>query len=292
MAIERHTLSPDKVMVLSAPQRRSVGKDIGVFAILVLLVLGELHVINRIGQMRSYVDLRDSQLQAGLQHGFQNKLDAASAAQNLALESATKQTEGRILQMEGRTRLAEGNANQATQQLVQMQSAEDSALLSIRQMLEQKASAADIRALSSQMGQTRLDVDLSRTQVARLRDQVGRIEEAVEDQITALNDQLAEMRHASPRFLPFRLVVNQPQAIGGIALLLTRTRQKTGNFDLRLTAGTNRLERKNAAPGEPIFFVPGDPQKTYEVVVDRIGRNEVNGFLGAPAQSLARTTHR
>jgi multidrug efflux pump subunit AcrA (membrane-fusion protein) len=292
MAVERHALTPEKLMAITLPRKWHSGKDIGIYALLILLVLGELHMVHRIGEVRSYVDQRDSAVQTDLQAGFRKKLAAENGVQSLALKSATNQIERRFLQMEGRARDAEINANQASQQLEQMQSAEDAALVSIQQMLAQKASVSDIRALGRQVAETRADVDLAGVQVVRLHAQIGRIEGATEDQIIDLTEQLAAIRRDSPHFLQFSLVLNHSEAVGGIAMMLTRTRQKDGQFDLRLTAGGDHIERRNAIAGEPIFFVPGNPQRAYEVVVNHIGRNEVRGFLGAPGEFLRPTSER
>jgi len=287
MTMKRQTLPREgKSTLLTTTRKGHVGRDIGIYAMLILLVVGEIHVLHRIGQMRSYVDQRDGQVRAGLQHGFQKQLDAENAVQNSALESATKQIERRFLQMQGRARQAQADADRAAQRIEQMQAAEDGALVSVQQMLAQKSSASELRALGRQVAETRADVDFAGAQVAQLRAQVGRLERVTQEQIVDLNEQLAVVRHKSLRFRQFNLVLNHPQAVGGIALVLTGTRQKDGHFNLRLAADGNHLEKKHTAVGEPIFFVPGNPERAYEVVVDRLGRNQVHGFLGAPQKAF------
>lgn len=293
MAMNRQEFPPEgNPAVHNTARKGRVGRDIGIYAILILLVVGELHVLHRIDQMRGYVDQRNSQLRAGLQDGFRKKLNAANAAQREAMQSATKQIDRHLLAMQARARQAQAEADQAARRLEQMQAAEDGALASIQQMLAQKSSASQLRALNRQVAQTREDVDFAGAQLARLHAQVGHLEGVTTGQITSLSDQLAAVRRESPGFRQFRLVLHHSQSVGGIDLLLTKTRRKHNRFNVLLVAGSKRLEKKNAAVGEPIFFVPGKPATTYEVVVDSVGRNEVHGFIGAPREVLPSTSHR
>ena len=273
-------LTPEKVTMLTTPRKGHSGRDIGIYAILILLVVGEVHLLRRINEIRGYVNQRDSQVQTHLQTGFEQKLATVNAKQSKGLASATERIERRFLQVEGTTRSAQSDANQAAQQIEQMQAAEDAALLSIQQMLAQKASASEVGALSNQFAQARADIDLAGAKVELLREQVGQLQATTQDQIAGLNGQLASIRRQSPRFFQFRLARNRPQTIDGVAMLLTKTRPKNGHFDMRLMIGNAHLERKNAAAGEPIVFVPGNPQQTYEVIVNQVSRDEVRGSLG------------
>lgn len=283
--MNKKTENPEKAMMFATPHKGSRVRDIGIYAILILLVVGEVHMLHRIDEIRSFVDQRDSQMQANLQNEFKKKLATENVTQTAALESATKRIELRLLYMESRTRSAQSYAHQAARRIEQMQSAEDAALLSMRQMLAQKASTSQMEALNHVVAGTRADVDLAGARIVKLQTRVARLDRVTADQIADINQQLAAVHRHAPRFLPFRLVRNHPETVGGVAMVLTRTRVKHGRFDLRLAAGNVRLERKNAMAGEPIFFVPNNPQATYEVVVSRISRDEVQGFLGFPGQT-------
>ena len=278
--MNKQTLTPEKVTMLTTPRKGYSAKDIGIYAILILLAVGEVHMLRRINEIRGYVDQRDSEVQTHLQNGFQQKLATVNAQQNQGLESATERIERRFLQMEGTTRNVQSNANRAARQIEQMQAAEDAALRSIQQMLTQKASASEVGALSRQFAQARADIDFAGAKVERLQAQVGQLQATTKGQIGGLTGQLAAIRRQSPRFVQFRLVRNRPQTVGGVAMVLTRTRPKDGHFDMRLVVGNAHLDRKNATAGEPIVFVPGNPQQTYEVIVNQVGRGEVQGFLG------------
>lgn len=286
MAQEKQTLTPEQLMALTAPRKGHSISHIGIYALLVLLAVGEIHMLNRISNVRNYVDQRDRIVQTNIQAGFQKKLAAESAGQKRALESATKRIERRFSQMQGRASAAQADAARAARRLEQMQSAEDAALLSIQHMLAEKASRSDVRALANQIAETRSDIDLAGAQVARLGPQVNQLARRTDGKIDGLQEQVAALRRKSPRFVPFSLIRNRSQTVGGIAMVLTKTHPRNGHFDLRMAAHGAHLERKNAVASVPIIFVPGNPEHAYEVVVNAVGHDEVRGFLEASGETL------
>jgi hypothetical protein len=61
-------------------------------------------------------------------------------------------------------------------------------------------------------------------------------------------------------------------------------------FDLSVTLGDFRLERKHVRRFEAVWIKLGGNSAPMRLIADRIGKNEVHGYLGTPAPKPALST--
>jgi hypothetical protein len=59
--------------------------------------------------------------------------------------------------------------------------------------------------------------------------------------------------------------------------------QKRDCFDLSVMLGDFRLDRKHVRRYEPVWINLGGNSTPIRLIADRIGRNDVHGYLGTPA---------
>jgi hypothetical protein len=82
----------------------------------------------------------------------------------------------------------------------------------------------------------------------------------------------------------FRLTPSTRYAhLGPIRVLLQNVDQKRDCFDLSVMLGDFRLDRKHVRRYEPVWINLGGNSAPIRLIADRIGRNEVHGYLGTPA---------
>ena len=93
------------------------------------------------------------------------------------------------------------------------------------------------------------------------------------------------VRQAAPRKnIEFRLTPSARYAhLGPIRVSLQNVDQKRDCFDLSVLLGDFRLERKHVRRYEAVWINLGGNSAPIRLIADRIGRNEVHGYLGTPA---------
>ncbi len=70
-----------------------------------------------------------------------------------------------------------------------------------------------------------------------------------------------------------------------VALNLKKTNFKDQKFTLEIIANGKRIQKKGHAINEPIFFYAGGDNKRYELLVNRIEKNLIVGYVSVPKTS-------
>jgi hypothetical protein len=92
------------------------------------------------------------------------------------------------------------------------------------------------------------------------------------------------LQRAPQHNVEFRLAPSPRYAhLGPIRVSLQNVDQKHDCFDLSVMLGDFRLDRKHVRRYEPVWINLGGNSGPIRLIADRIGRNEVHGYLGTPA---------
>jgi len=82
----------------------------------------------------------------------------------------------------------------------------------------------------------------------------------------------------------------KPQRIGSIQIRLKRIDQKRNKFTIDIWADDKRIEKKNKTLLEPIQFYVIGSRQPYEIVVNKLEKNRIVGYLATPKVQQRRTT--
>ena len=74
----------------------------------------------------------------------------------------------------------------------------------------------------------------------------------------------------------------QPQRVGSIQMRLRKTDRKRNRYTLDIWADDKRIEKKNKTLLEPVQFYVIGSKLPYEIVVNKIDKNRVVGYLATP----------
>ncbi len=170
-------------------------------------------------------------------------------------------------------------------QALNLQKADQSEVTAIKQ---------ETGALRSQIGETEARVDAARNSIARLESQTDQHEGA----ITQNRSEIAMVRTAAERNTAEidgvrrsleREYYNFELHEGGgymrvfeVALNLRATDATRRQFDLYILADGKVIRKRNHSVNEPILFYVEGRAKPFEVVVTRIDRKLVVGYLSVP----------
>ena len=102
--------------------------------------------------------------------------------------------------------------------------------------------------------------------------------------------ELAAVKELGERnYLEFDLgKTKEPQKVGDLRLLLTKTDPKHNRYTVRVLADDKTVEKKDRTINEPVQLYLAGSRQPYEIVVNRVKKNEVAGYLAAPKIKLSR----
>ena len=81
----------------------------------------------------------------------------------------------------------------------------------------------------------------------------------------------------------------QPQRFGDITLLLKNTDAKKNRYTVQVMADDKLTEKKDRSINEPVQFYTGKGGRIpYEIVINKVDKNEITGYLSTPKEVAAR----
>jgi hypothetical protein len=155
------------------------------------------------------------------------------------------------------------------------------AVQQLNSAIAQKASADDMNKLQADASAKfdNLSGDLSKTRDA-LTDAKGELSGS----IARTHDELVTLAHKTDRdYFEFNLPrKGARQKIGGVAVELVKTNPKKNQFTVNLYFDDKRTQQKDKAYMEPVlFYVQGAPS-ALEMVVNRVSKDHIAGYLSTP----------
>jgi hypothetical protein len=75
---------------------------------------------------------------------------------------------------------------------------------------------------------------------------------------------------------------NQPQKVGNVTVELKGVNEKRNRANVVVVLEDKKLEEKNRNINSPIIIYPSGTHQAYEVVINKIGKNSISGYLSVP----------
>ncbi|MHB8304358.1 MAG: hypothetical protein ACYDC6_16350 [Acidobacteriaceae bacterium] len=151
-----------------------------------------------------------------------------------------------------------------------------------------------VSSVRTDVGGVKQDVATNSRDVASARQELAATEQqlhaaigdmGVQSGLIARNsDQLAYLKHLGDRnYFEFTLRKGRPPtAIASVKLQLRKADAKHSRYTLLVFSNDKRLEKKNRQADEPLQFYTGKQPVLFEIVVNRIEKNQVSGYLSTP----------
>jgi type II secretory pathway pseudopilin PulG len=158
---------------------------------------------------------------------------------------------------------------------------------SVHSELATKASSDDVKTVDTKVVGVRTDLDSTREDLKMARSEMGTL-------IARNHDEIDQLRRLGERdYIEFTIAGrNKPQKVGNVTVELKGINEKHNQFSAAVTIEDKRYDKKNRAMNEPIFFYTTGTHIPEEVVVNKIGKNTISGYVSIPkanAQTSAST---
>lgn len=132
-------------------------------------------------------------------------------------------------------------------------------------------------------------------QLASTRDDLTKAQESLDGKINSTRDDLngsiakthdevaALQRRGEQNVYEFRLTKSkQMQRVGPLSLALRSTSTKHKTYDFAMLVDDNTLSKKHVNLYEPVWITVSDRPQPVQLVVNRVGKDEVEGYVSEP----------
>lgn len=219
---------------------------------------------------------------------------AATQQQNQQLAHALDQTNAKLRitreTLGHRLGVTQRELRQRARDLMHQQQAAASQL-----QQEQQSTQTQMSSVTTDMGGVTTDLNLTKSQLAtdeaRMKQMQGDL--GVQSGLIATNErELQVLEQLGQRdYYPFTLRKGKKQSVATVQLELRRVNVKHRTYTLTIFSDKRKIEKKNRALDQPVQFYSGSRHLLYELVVNKIVRNQVQGYIAAPKYSAAGTVN-
>jgi hypothetical protein len=158
---------------------------------------------------------------------------------------------------------------------------------SVKGELATKATSDDVKTVDTKVVGVKSDLDATRDDLKMARSEMGTL-------IARNHDEIDQLRRLGERdYVEFTITgKNKPQKVGNVTVELKGVNQKRNQYTVAMTVEDKKFEKKNRALNEPILFYTSGTHQAEEVVINKVGKDQVSGYLSIPkanAQSASNT---
>jgi predicted nucleic acid-binding Zn-ribbon protein len=197
-------------------------------------------------------------------------------------EEINAQMQGELGVVTNKLKLTQGELSRARKQGVEIRQQYEQQIAAmenvVKSELAAKASADDVRALSENVNGVRSDLDSTKQNLQMARGELGTL-------IARNHEEIEQLRRLGQRdYFEFTLArKGTREQLGNlVSVELRGTNTKRNQFTVALYVDDMRLEKKNRAVNEPIYFYTSGTRAPLELVVNKISKDRITGYLSVP----------
>lgn len=137
----------------------------------------------------------------------------------------------------------------------------------------------DVGGVKTDLGNTKTELQNAVSQMQKMQGDMG-----VQSGLIATNSkELDVLKHLGDRnYYEFTLDKGRKQAVATVALELKKADPKHSRFTLVVYSDDKEIQKKDRNLDEPIQFYTGKDHLLYELVVNNISHNRIQGYVATP----------
>jgi len=148
---------------------------------------------------------------------------------------------------------------------------------SVHTELATKASTDDVKTVDTRVTGVSNDLDKTKNDLNMARSELGTLIARNHDEIDVLR------RQGERDYIEFTIAgKNKPQKVGNVTVELKGVNEKKNRSNITYTVEDKAYEAKNANVNTPIFFYLSGARQPQELVINKVGKNTISGYLSVP----------
>jgi chromosome segregation ATPase len=153
---------------------------------------------------------------------------------------------------------------------------------SVHSELATKATSDDVKTVDTKVVGVRTDLDATTNDLKMARSEMGTLIAKNHDEIDALR------RLGERDYVEFTIAgKNKPQKVGSVTVELKGVNEKRNQYSVAMTVEDKRFDKKNRALNEPIFFYTSGTKIPDEIVINKVGKDTISGYISVPKANAA-----
>jgi len=148
---------------------------------------------------------------------------------------------------------------------------------SVHSELATKAGTQDVQNVDTKVTAVGADLNTTKEDLKMAKSEMGTL-------IARNHDEIDQLRRLGERdYVEFTIAgKNKPQKVGNVTVELKGVNEKKNQVNLAMTVEDKRFEKKNRALNEPIFFYISGTHIPEEIVVNKVGKDQISGYVSIP----------
>jgi chromosome segregation ATPase len=148
---------------------------------------------------------------------------------------------------------------------------------SVHSELATKATNDDVKTVDTKVTTVSSNLDKTNNDLNMARSELGTL-------IAKNHDEIDVLRRMGERdYVEFTITgKNQPQKVGNITVELKGVNEKRNRANVVVVLEDKKLEEKNRNINSPIIIYPSGAHQAEEVVINKIGKNTISGYVSMP----------
>jgi hypothetical protein len=208
--------------------------------------------------------------------------DLTSLKDQIAVdEKSNTELRGDLKVVTDKLKITQGQLKKARQEAVEQNTETTQKLTaldtSVHTELATKATSDDVKTVDTKVTQVSTDLGKTQSDLSMARSELGTL-------IARNHDEIDVLRRMGERdYVEFTVTgKNQPQKVGNVTVELKGVNEKRSRVNVVYTVEDKRYEEKNRNVNQPIFFYLSGTHMPEEIVINKIGKNTISGYLSVP----------
>ena len=254
------------------------GGQVLVLLVVALVILSGINLYMLVGTRRQFSD--HAAKQADQVNLLTRRLDSS--------DERYAQMRGQFQVAMEKQGLTEQELSRARALAANLQKQQQASVQELNAAIARKASADDVNKLQSdanaKFGTLSGDIAGTRADLEATKQALTGTKGELSGAIARTHDELVALAHRTDRdYFEFNLAKkNVKQKVGTVTLELSKTNPKKNQFTVNLYADDKRIERKDKAINEPVYFYVQGATSALELVVNKLGKDSIAGYISTP----------
>jgi chromosome segregation ATPase len=208
--------------------------------------------------------------------------DVSSLKDRLAQdEKANADLQGDLTVVTKKLKITQGQLKNSREEAAKLNDATTQKLTaldtSVHTELATKATTDDVKTVDTRVGGVQTDLNSTKEDLKMARSEMGTL-------IARNHDEIDQLRRLGERdYVEFKVDgKNKPVKVGNVTVELKGVNEKNNRFSVAMTVEDKKFEKKNRAMNEPIFFYTSGARFPEEMVINKVGKNAVSGYVSIP----------
>jgi hypothetical protein len=229
------------------------------------------------------LDTTQQSVATQLKNAQQAELQDISSLKDRLVEDEKNNTElrGDLKVVTDKLKITQGQLKKAREESAKLNDATTEKLTaldtSVHTELATKATSDDVKSVDTKVVGVRSDLDATRDDLKMARSEMGTL-------IARNHDEIDQLRRLGERdYVEFTIAgKNKPQKVGNVTVELKGVNEKRNQYSVAMTVEDKRFDKKNRALNEPIFFYTSGTKIPEEVVINKVGKDTISGYVSVP----------